>query len=117
MSPLELASFSLLALLFSTLFGMLLATRLKEHHLSNSSLEIVKASRYVLIGLVALTLGLLISSAKNSFEETAKELRTQASQFVAITTRGAWIGIGTMVVVWITIRFIGPGFGWWEIVG
>ncbi|MDB9456891.1 DUF2839 domain-containing protein [Dolichospermum circinale CS-545/17] len=42
---------------------------------------------------------------------------TQASQFVAITTRGAWIGIGTMVVVWITIRFIGPGFGWWEIVG
>ncbi|MFN6160119.1 MAG: DUF2839 domain-containing protein, partial [Dolichospermum sp.] len=43
--------------------------------------------------------------------------KTQASQFVAITTRGAWIGIGTMVVVWITIRFIGPGFGWWEIVG
>lgn len=84
MSPLELASFSLLALLFFTLFGMLLATRLKEHHLSNSSLEIVKASRYVLIGLVALTLGLLISSAKNSFEETAKELRTQASQFVVL---------------------------------
>ncbi|MFN7527607.1 MAG: DUF2839 domain-containing protein [Dolichospermum sp.] len=43
--------------------------------------------------------------------------KTQASQFVAITTRGAWIVIGTMVVVLITIRFIGPGFGWWEIVG
>ena len=43
--------------------------------------------------------------------------KTQASQFVAITTRGAWIGIGMMVVVWITIRFIGPAFGWWEIVG
>lgn len=43
--------------------------------------------------------------------------KTQASQFVAITTRGAWIGIGTMVVVWITIRFIGPAFGWWDIVG
>jgi hypothetical protein len=43
--------------------------------------------------------------------------KTQASQFVAITTRGAWIGIGMMVVVWITIRFIGPGFGWWDIVG
>jgi len=84
MSPLELASFSLLALLCCTLFGMLLATRLKEHHLNNASLEIVKASRYVLIGLVALTLGLLISSAKNSFEETAKELRTQASQFVVL---------------------------------
>ena len=43
--------------------------------------------------------------------------KTQASQFVAITTRGAWIGIGMMVVVWITIRFIGPAFGWWDIVG
>ena len=84
MSPLELGAFSLVALLCFTLFGMMLATRLKEHHLNNSSLEIVKASRYVLIGLVALTLGLLISSAKNSFEETAKDLRTQASQFVVL---------------------------------
>lgn len=43
--------------------------------------------------------------------------KTQASQFVSITTRGAWIGIGIMVVVWVTIRFIGPAFGWWETVG
>jgi hypothetical protein len=43
--------------------------------------------------------------------------KTQASQFVAITTRGAWIVIGSMVVAWVIIRFIGPAFGWWEIVG
>lgn len=43
--------------------------------------------------------------------------KTQASQFVSITTRGAWVGIGMMVVVWVTIRFIGPAFGWWETVG
>ncbi|MTJ07855.1 MULTISPECIES: DUF2839 domain-containing protein [unclassified Anabaena] len=43
--------------------------------------------------------------------------KTQAEQFVAITTRGAWIGISLMVVAWVTIRFIGPAFGWWEIVG
>ena len=43
--------------------------------------------------------------------------KTQASQFVAITTRGAWIGIGCMVFAWVIIRFIGPAFGWWEIVG
>ncbi len=43
--------------------------------------------------------------------------KTQASQFVSITTRGAWIGIGIMVVVWVAIRFIGPAFGWWETVG
>ncbi|PSB29035.1 DUF2839 domain-containing protein [Stenomitos frigidus] len=41
--------------------------------------------------------------------------KTQASQFVQLSTRGAWIGIGTLVAVWITIRFIGPVFGWWQV--
>ncbi|BAZ06737.1 DUF2839 domain-containing protein [Calothrix sp. NIES-3974] len=43
--------------------------------------------------------------------------KKQAEQFVTITTRGAWIGIGLMVTIWVTIRFIGPAFGWWEVVG
>jgi hypothetical protein len=41
--------------------------------------------------------------------------KSQAEQFVKWTTRGAWIGIGIMIAVWITVRFIGPAFGWWEI--
>ncbi|AFZ35820.1 hypothetical protein Sta7437_2276 [Stanieria cyanosphaera PCC 7437] len=41
--------------------------------------------------------------------------KTQAEQFIQWTTRGAWIGIGMMVAIWITVRFIGPAFGWWEI--
>jgi hypothetical protein len=41
--------------------------------------------------------------------------KTQGEQFVTWTTRGAWIGIGIMVVAWVTIRFIGPAFGWWEV--
>ncbi|MEB3268980.1 MAG: DUF2839 domain-containing protein [Leptolyngbya sp.] len=43
--------------------------------------------------------------------------KRQAEQFVAITTRGAWIGIGAMAAAWVTIRFIGPGLGWWDVVG
>jgi hypothetical protein len=43
--------------------------------------------------------------------------KTQSEQFVKITTRGAWIGIGGMVVLWATIRFIGPAFGWWTLAG
>jgi hypothetical protein len=42
--------------------------------------------------------------------------KSQAELFVSLTTRGAWIGIGVMVVVWVTIRFIGPAFGWWQVV-
>lgn len=41
--------------------------------------------------------------------------KTQAEQFVKWTTKGAWIGIVGMVAVWLTIRFIGPAFGWWEV--
>jgi len=42
--------------------------------------------------------------------------KRQSELFVSWTTRGAWIGIGTMVAVWVTIRFIGPAFGWWQVV-
>ncbi|MDX2099748.1 MAG: DUF2839 domain-containing protein [Leptolyngbyaceae cyanobacterium bins.59] len=41
--------------------------------------------------------------------------KTQAQQFVSWSTRGAWIGIGALVVAWIAIRFIGPALGWWQL--
>lgn len=41
--------------------------------------------------------------------------KRQGEQFVLWTTRGAWAGIGLLVFAWITIRFIGPGFGWWHV--
>jgi Protein of unknown function (DUF2839) len=43
--------------------------------------------------------------------------KTQGDQFVKITTTGAWVGIGLMVGAWITIRFVGPAFGWWQLAG
>jgi hypothetical protein len=42
--------------------------------------------------------------------------KSQAELFVSLTTHGAWIGIGLMVTVWVTIRFIGPAFSWWQVV-
>ena len=39
----------------------------------------------------------------------------QSQPFIEITTKASWFGIGLLVVVWVTIRFIGPGFGWWQI--
>ncbi len=41
--------------------------------------------------------------------------KKQAEQFVNLTTRGAWIGIGFFVVSWIIVRFVGPAFGWWQV--
>lgn len=42
--------------------------------------------------------------------------KRQGEQFVAWTTRGAWFGIIAMIVLWLTVRFIGPGFGWWDVI-
>ncbi|EAW34642.1 MULTISPECIES: DUF2839 domain-containing protein [Lyngbya] len=41
--------------------------------------------------------------------------KTQSEQFVQWTTRGAWAGIGLLILSWLTIRFVGPAFGWWEV--
>lgn len=41
--------------------------------------------------------------------------KQQASDFYQWTTRGAWIGIGAMAAIWITVRFVGPTFGWWTV--
>ena len=41
--------------------------------------------------------------------------KTQASQFMQITTKVTWISIGLIIAFWLTLRFIGPGFGWWQV--
>jgi hypothetical protein len=41
--------------------------------------------------------------------------KSQGQQFVKWTTTGAWYGITLMVVAWLTIRFVGPAFGWWKV--
>ncbi len=41
--------------------------------------------------------------------------KKQSELFYKWTTRGAWIGIGVMVAFWVTVRLIGPAFGWWKV--
>lgn len=41
--------------------------------------------------------------------------KSQSEQFIQLTTTGAWLGIGCLIFAWLTVRFIGPTFGWWQI--
>ncbi len=41
--------------------------------------------------------------------------KKDGERFVSWTTRGAWIGITLLVVYWLTVRLVGPAFGWWEL--
>ena len=41
--------------------------------------------------------------------------KQQSQDFMTWTTRGAWLGIALMVLLWFTVRFIGPALGWWSL--
>ena len=41
--------------------------------------------------------------------------RSQADQFVSVTTQGARVGIAALVLFWVVVRFIGPAAGWWTL--
>jgi hypothetical protein len=41
--------------------------------------------------------------------------KAQSEKFIKLTSKGAWVGIGIMIAVWLTVRFIGPAFGFWEV--
>jgi hypothetical protein len=41
--------------------------------------------------------------------------KTQAEDAYNLTTKGAWIGISLMVVIWVTVRIIGPSLGLWTV--
>src|SRR5206468_5814843 len=50
------------------LLGMLLRSRLPEHHLSADSRDVVKLAMGVVATMTALVLGMLVASAKTSFD-------------------------------------------------
>lgn len=78
---------SLIALFFiymSSLFGIFVRSLLPQHHLSEDSRTIIKAARSVVVGLAALTLGLLIATAKGSFDVKEAELKSGTSRMIVL---------------------------------
>jgi hypothetical protein len=59
----------------ATAFGILLNRVLPPHHLSKESKEIIHLGIGVIVTLTALVLGLLVASAKNSFDTKSDEIR------------------------------------------
>jgi len=64
--------------------GVFLQPFLDEHHLNSDSKEIFSGARGVIVGLAALTLGLLVSSAKTSFDAKSDELKKQAANLILL---------------------------------
>lgn len=78
----SLAGFSLI--FGSALIGIFVKSRLPEHHLSEASQTIIKAARSIVVGLAALTLGLLIATAKDSFDTKESELKSSTAKMIVL---------------------------------
>jgi hypothetical protein len=68
----------------SALLGLYLRTMLPQHHLGDDSVGVVKLSTGLIATMAALVLGLLISSAKSSFETVNSELVHNAAGVVRL---------------------------------
>jgi hypothetical protein len=68
MSSIEISSVVFACLFAGGLVGMLLRAKLPEHHFSSDSKDAVKLGMALISTMSALVLGLLVSSAKGSFD-------------------------------------------------
>ena len=68
----------------SALLGLYLRTRLPKHHLDEDSIGVVKLATGLIATMAALVLGLLISSAKSSFDSVNSGLVHNAASIITL---------------------------------
>ena len=74
------------------LLGMVLRAVLPDHHLSAESKDALKLGIGMIATLSALVLGLLIASAKGTFDTTSSELRQTGSKIILLDRTMAGYG-------------------------
>ncbi len=84
MTPSIISLITLFLIFMSAVAGIFIQNTLPEHHLSEESKNIIKAARGVVVGLAALTLGLLIATAKGSFDTKGTELKASAAKTIVL---------------------------------
>ena len=86
MNPIIVSMIMFTCVFGGALLGMFLSPKLPEHHLSNDSRQIVNLAMGIIGTMAALVLGLLVASAKNSFDTRNNEL-IEVSAKVAMLDR------------------------------
>lgn len=84
MSPLTIALISFGCIFASALLGLSLRTVLPEHHLQGDSKDVVKLGTGLIATLAALVLGLLVSSAKSSFDTMNAGLMQAGAKIISL---------------------------------
>jgi hypothetical protein len=84
MSGLAIGEIVFACVFASALLGMFLGRILPKHHLNAESKDIIKVAMAMVATLAALVIGLLIASAKSSFDGKDSELRGAAAHVVLL---------------------------------
>jgi hypothetical protein len=84
MSSLAIAAISLVLVFGGALLGMRISTLIPQSHLSEGSRDTVKVMTGLMATLAALILGLLIASAKASYDRANEEFRGLAAKSVLL---------------------------------
>jgi hypothetical protein len=78
LSSISISLIVVAVVLGGSFLGSLIRSRLPKHHLEGDTRDIVKAGIGLLATLAALVLGLIIASAKNSFDTKTEEVQSAA---------------------------------------
>jgi hypothetical protein len=92
MSPIAIFLIAFAIIFGGTLLGMYLRTLLSEHHLSADSRDVMKMGTDMLATMAAIVLGLLITSAKGTFDTMNSELKQTALKIVMLDSTMARYG-------------------------
>ena len=84
LSSIAISSIVFLFVFVGALFGMFLRTVLPQHHLSDDSKDVVKMGMGLVATMSALVLGLVISSAKSSFDALGTEMTGASSRVILL---------------------------------
>lgn len=84
MSSLAIGAIVFVCVFSSGLLGLYLRSSLPDHHLSEDSMGVVKLGAGLIATLAALVLGLLIASAKASFDQINDEFTQTAAKVVML---------------------------------
>ncbi|MCP3716301.1 hypothetical protein [Paraburkholderia sp. CNPSo 3281] len=84
--------------LSSALLGLYLHTMLPAHHLSDESVSVIKLTIGLIATMAALVLGLLISSAKNSFDAANAAVVRDATEIILLDRTLAQYGPDTQEI-------------------
>jgi hypothetical protein len=84
MNSLAIGGIAFACVFGGALFGLFLRTRLREHHLSAESKDVVKLGIGLIATMSALVLGLLVASAKSSFDAQSSEVTHMAGNVVVL---------------------------------